>query len=81
LIIAWLGFFIMIGAAAFFWWFESDVLTLFLNRVIGMNAAYIPVDDKIFMQAVIHWMPLFFLLGGLMFLIIFTEREPAQGYY
>lgn len=80
MIIAWLGFFLMIGAAGLFWWYQTEIITMFLDRIIGINAAYIPVDDKIFIEAVLHWMPLFFLIGGLMFLIVFTQKEEAIGY-
>lgn len=70
----------MIGAAGLFWWYQTEIITMFLDRIIGINAAYIPVDDKIFIEAVLHWMPLFFLIGGLMFLIVFTQKEEAIGY-
>lgn len=81
MIIAYLGFFIMIGGGAVFWWFLQQPLLDMLDRVVAMDATYIPAADQAFIQAVIHWFPALMLIGGLLWLIVFSQRTEAQGYY
>jgi len=81
MIIAWLGFFLLLGGGAVFWWFLEQPLLEMLELVVAMDAAYIPAADQAFMRAIIHWFPAMMAVGALIWVLVFSQRTEAQGYY
>lgn len=72
---------LLLGGAGFYWWTAQQPVTETISRVTARYGAYFVQSDLDFISAIIYYMPLFIIIGGVIMVIVRVQRTSPEGYY
>jgi len=72
---------LLLGGGAFYWWTASQPVTQVIDRVTSRYGIYFAQSDLDFVSAIINYVPLFLIIGGLIMVIVRVQRTRPVGYY
>ncbi len=76
-----LNFILLVFIGGFFWWALSQPILNVMDHMTTLFPGAIPGSEIAFIDAIVNWMPLFLLIGGLVWVITSAIRRSPEGYY
>ena len=72
---------LLLGGGAFYWWTVSQPVTEVISRTTARYGVYFTQSDLDFVSAIINYMPLFLIIGGVIMVLVSVQRTRPVGYY
>jgi len=72
---------LLLGGGAFYWWTATQPVTRIVESVSSRYGIYFAQSDLDFVSAIINYMPLFLIVGGLIMVMVRVQRTRPVGYY
>jgi hypothetical protein len=79
MIVAYLGFFILIIAGGYILWVEYSFGIYYIETVDNFIPDALLSQDVQFMQAVLYGLPLIVIIGAIYWLIVYSQRTRPEG--
>jgi hypothetical protein len=81
LIIIWVTYFALLGLTWVFWDPTSDAILAVLDYFTARFPTYFTNDTATFIRSIVHWFPAIVVIGGLVWVIVASQRTSPEGYY
>ncbi len=81
MIFAIVEFIALLAVGGFLYYSLSGIALAYLESQVALYPAAFTVASITFTKAIINWLLLFMILGGVFGLIVWVQRTRPEGYY
>lgn len=76
MIAIYIGFFTLLGIGGLLWYVFYDAISQLIAAAQTYQSGLLESVTLSFIETIWHWLPLFLVIAGLMFVVINSQRGP-----